>query len=198
MPVLANRIDFMIQSSHGVYLPPRKKKNRPKALTMRFVLTGTIPSKKNRQIATMNWKRILKAISGILSKSGGSIKMKEIVAVFKENKPYVRQSEDFRKWNDEAKAIILSQAQKWSRSLEKHNMIFPVRVASVSIYHYWKDNLVRDNSNKAETIHDLLVDAGVISGDSWQQLNPIKAEADIYRHEIKDHITVIDLTAYEW
>lgn len=190
----------IIQTAHGIHLPPRKKKDRSRSLTLRFVLTGTIPSKKNRQVATMPWRRLIKAIRTLISTAAGSgITIGQIVALFKQNKPYIRQSDEFRAWHEEAKQKIVEQAQKQVAALNpSHDLVLPASRASISIYHYWKDDRVRDNSNKAETIHDLLVDAAILTGDTWQELSPIKADADLYRGEILDHITVIDLTLYEW
>jgi hypothetical protein len=188
----------MIQTSHGIHLPPRKKKNRPKSITLRFVITGTIPSKKNRQIPAINWKRLLKQILHLIYSKKYNVVADDLKAIFKDNKPYIRQSEKFREWHEKAKLIIVEQAAKLHGSYSKFNLEYPISEASIKIYHYWKDNVVRDNSNKSETIHDLFKDTNIITDDCWQALSPIAADAGLYAGEITDHITVIDLTAYKW
>lgn len=188
----------MITKSHGIYLPPRKKKVRNKSITIRFVLTGTIPSKKNRQIATMNWIGIVRAIKAIVMKKSKMAAFFDIIAVFKKNKPFIRPADEFKVWNEKAKAVIIEQAQTNKQYFKKFDLSYPIQESSISIYHYWKTNAIRDNSNKAETIHDLLVECGIIAGDNWQCLSPNKADADLYRGDLLDHITVIDLTAYKW
>lgn len=188
----------MIQSSHGVHLPPRKKKDRPNAITLRFIITGVIPSKKNRQIPAINWKRLFKDIFTLLTKHKGKITVDQLKEVARNNKPYIRQSEKFRAWEKETQELIVQQAAKLHESYKKHGLSFPISDASISVYHYWKDDRRRDNSNKSETIHDLLKDINIITDDCWQALTPIKADAGLYAGEILDHITVIDLTAYKW
>jgi hypothetical protein len=188
----------MIQRSHGVYLPPRKNKNRSGYITVRFVLTGMVPAKKNRQIATINRLHILSRGAAFARHGEFSVKVLKRILEEKSSKPYIRRSKKFEEWNTAAKAIIATQAAKHIKSYEKYNLSFPIKEASISIYHYWKDNYIRDSSNRLDTVQDLLVEAGILLDDSWHNLSPVKVDADIYAGEILDHITVVDLTAYRW
>ena len=56
-----------IRGFNGISLPPRKNRSLDKknCITMRFVLTGAIPSKKNSQRAAMNWYKIIKEFNRI-------------------------------------------------------------------------------------------------------------------------------------
>lgn len=198
-PLIAkNKVFFMIQVCNGVHLPPRKKNKHKKCVTIRFVVTGVIPSKKNQIVASLNWRSLMKAFVA-LTKSERRISLRAIVEVLKDNPPFIKQSEKYREWEVVTREDILQQAQAHFLSLQsKHNLIYPITKASVSVYHYWKDNYPRDSSNKIEGIFDILVKAGIIKDDKWQCLSPIKADANIYSGEILNHITVVDLTAYEW
>lgn len=191
--------DMQIKTIHGVPIPPKKKKlHRKDAQTIDFVITGVIPSKKNRQIATINRKKLLKVIKDWLG--AGSPGIGSLFAAIKEVKPYIRHSKKFQAWEEEKKALIVSQACTWSDRLRAkgYEFSYPISEASITIDHYWKDDRIRDNSNKSETIHDILVSAGVLAGDNWQCLTPTHADADLYEGEITDHITVIRVTAYNW
>lgn len=187
----------MIQSVHGVPLPPRKQYSHSKCVTIRFVITGTIPSKKNRMLATMNWNKIFKALVTLFV-SGGGLTVKKVMAILSDNKPFVRQSEKYKEWEKVVKPILAQQAAKNLLAYRSHGLEYPIRKASISVYHYWKDNLTRDNSNKCEGIHDMLVSLNIIRDDTWQCLFRTKSEANIYPGQLLDHITVVELTAYEW
>jgi hypothetical protein len=184
---------------HGVVIPPRKKKlGRRQAFTINFVLTGIVPSKKNRQLATINYNKILKQFRD--RSVSGKIDYAAAKQILLDNKPFIRYSKGFQAWEEEALNVLQQQAASWRSRLVKkgYEVFYPITDCSVKIYHYWKDNNVRDNSGKAETIHDLLVKAGIITNDSWQHLTPNEADADLYDTEILDHITEIQVTAYHW
>lgn len=174
-----------------IYLPPRKKRQYSYCLPLRFVITGTIPSKKNRQIATINHNKIKSVVSKYFKTSSD-----ELYKELKEIKPYIRPAKNYLEWEEAVKQDIVLQAARWATRYKKHNLIFPISKASISIYHYWKDDRERDNSNKAESLHDMFVSAGIITSDAWQNLNPTQAEADLYTQGLSDHITTITITAY--
>lgn len=190
-----------IKTIHGVHIPPRKKKDgrQPgcKFVTLDFVITGTIPSKKNRQIPSISRPQLYKILERL---SNGSIGYKEAIRQTNLVKPFIRNSKKFKEWHEAKKALVCLQAQTWGDRLKNkgHDILFPISDASISIYHYWKDNVIRDNSNKSETLHDLFVDAGITVDDCWQALTPIHADANLYDGEITDHITEIQITAYNW
>ncbi len=188
----------MKRNIHGVSIPNRKKKRRKKIATLTYILTGTVPSKKNEQAAWVNRGPAFKRYATII-KSKGSLSREDFVSIVSELRPYIRPGENFKKWHVEAKASIQAQQKKIYKSLVDRGIVieFPASNVSIRIYHYWKDDLIRDNSNKAETIHDLMVDCGILAGDNWQVLTPNEADADLYKGEIVDHITEISLTVYE-
>lgn len=175
-----------------IHLPPRKKNAPEKCLILRFVIPGIIPSKKNRQIPDINSSQIVSILKK--HKSVTPEVIKKVTSI----RPFIRNSEKFKKWSAEVIPDLVSQAQRWSKTYEKHQLIFPITRCSISIYHYWADNKRRDNSNKQETIHDLLTEAGIIHDDTHQCLRKTESEAENYHGEVTDHITVITISAFNW
>jgi hypothetical protein len=188
-----------IKTIHGYHIPPRKKKPcRENAFTIDFVIPGIIPSKKNRQIATIDFRKVVKIMRDL---SFGRTNLQEAIARFKTCKPYIRHSKKFQAWEEATKELLIKQAATWMARIEKkgyRGVAFPISDASIKICHFWKDNLRRDNSGKAETIHDIFVLAGILADDDWQHMTPTNADANCYSGEILDHITEIQITAYGW
>jgi hypothetical protein len=185
----------MIRTIHGVHIPPRRKNSRKVLYTLRFVITGTVPSKKNRQRARISWKAAIVKAKEIL-KAKGSINLADLFTILRALVPYVSPPPAFDEWEKKAIGIVVEQAAQ--ERLSYPELIFPIGTrCRLKIYHYWADNDVRDNSNKAETLHDVFVKAGIIAGDNWQCLFRNEAEAELYRGEITDHITEISLTVYD-
>lgn len=186
----------MIRGSHTsaglVNLPPRKKKVFKKALRITFLLVGTVPSKKNRQLADAKKGKIYAVIRKYNRPCAALFKE------LKEVKPFIRNSVKYLEWEEKAIQEVKKQSPKWEETYAAHGFHFPIKKASISIYHYWADIARRDNSNKMETINDLLKKAGIITDDTWANLSPIKSDADCYKGEIRKHITEITLTAYSW
>jgi hypothetical protein len=185
----------MIRTLHGIHIPPRKKNHRKVIGTLRFAIAGTIPSKKNRQRARISWSKAATRAKEII-KEKGSLSLTDFFACLRLLVPYVSPPEEFTKWEDMCKDLIIQQAARERESYP--HIFFPINNrCRIKIYHYWCDNDVRDNSNKAETLHDVFVKAGIIAGDNWQCLFRNEAEAELYRGEITDHVTEISLTVYE-
>jgi hypothetical protein len=184
-----------------VHIPPRKKRSAGKTITLKFVLTGTVPSKKNMQVPTINRKAINRKID-VFYQANVNIQAKNFVkwakGLIKDVKPFIRNPEKFRIWEESTKELIVERAKYWKQRYEHEGLIFPITRCSISIYHYWSDNYTRDNSNKAETIHDILVATGIIADDTYQCLFKTESEAECYKGEILDHITEIYITAHRW
>lgn len=175
-------------------LPPRKKRIYKNNLIMRFIIPGILPSKKNCQIPSINRNRQKKILQNNLGKPVTQDIIEQILAI----KPYIRSSERYKKWEEPVCQDLVLQAARWHKTYENKALSFPITKATITIYHYWKDDAARDNSNKAESIHDTLVKIGVIADDRWQVLYKHTAEADNYSGEILEHLTVFTITAHEW
>lgn len=180
--------DGRITSRHGVTLPPRIKSKIVKYITLQFVITGTIPSKKNMIFATTNlrsiWSR-LKNFSNPL----------ELLKYLKDNlKAYMRNSKKYLDFVDNTREELVRQAAKEIAKYSNYGISYPLNKVSIKVYHYWKDDIPRDNSNKYDTIADLFVTCGLLTDDCWQVIGKNESEAQNYSGQILDHITLIDVT----
>ena len=181
-----------ITSLFGVLLPPKKKIKDVRYITIRFVVTGVIPSKKNRQRARSNFW----AIKASLNKMKSFIHPSAVAKIVEERlKLYIQSAPEHQKWLESTKPIVTAQAAEWALKYRDYGLVFPLSNISVKVYHYWADNRKRDLSNKFETLADMLVACGIIEDDSWQVMNQISSEGNGYSGQINEHITTIDLTA---
>lgn len=175
-----------------IYLPPRKKFKPERCLIIRFIIPGLIPGKKNRQRADINRNKI----KGILNRY--TVVNKALRDELDAVKPFIRPSPEYEEFELRIKENITLQAERWHKSYAKYNLSYPIKYCSISIYHYWKDLYTRDNTNREDTIHDLLRDLGIITDDSSKVLRKNEAEADFYVGEMLDHATVVTIAAYDW
>lgn len=99
---------------------------------------------------------------------------KSLIWSKKHNRMYVLPSNEYAAW--EAKAI--KKVAVWAYNVAKeHGIQFPLQKASCKIVFYWGNKRRLDNTNKAESIHDMLIKANVIVDDRWQVLNPTSQES---------------------
>ena len=180
-------------SYFGVAIPPfKEEKLGAGSITIRFVLTGRVISKKNNnqaiavrkpahdwaskqeQYRQPTWQDVHKAINMVKGKMIGNFAYKEFLA---KHKP-----------------IIIEQMQEWSSRLQDKGVIFPLSKATMSLRLYIKDKYRRDTLNAAQTITDLLVDAGVIFDDDDLHLDPIHAASARYYDELLHNIAFISLS----
>lgn len=177
-----------ITSIHGILLPPKKRQISKKYITLRFALLGTVPSKKNMIWADNNLYlingslRACKSVPECLSVLGDKLRS------------FIRNSKKYTDWFDEQKIIVARQLEIERGRYEKFGLVFPLDNVSIKVYHYWADNIERDLTNKLDSINDLFVDCGVISNDNWQTLGKIESESELYKGEILQQITTVDIT----
>lgn len=68
-------------------------------------------------------------------------------------------SNKYLAWNKEASVQLMAQKAK------------PIATpCTIELLFYYPDNRSADNTNKAESVHDLLVDNNIIEDDSWQHI----------------------------
>lgn len=92
----------------------------------------------------------------------------------KYHRGFVIPSNKYQAWESKNKKIV----EIWALEMRnKYGIQFPLTKAGCKILFYWNNNRRLDNTNKAESIHDLLVLAGVLSDDRWQILNPTSQES---------------------
>jgi len=121
-------------------------------------------------------------------------------------KPFIRNSQKYIDWKDGTTnkktgeittgmaEVITAQAAAEIKKYEKYGLVYPLPQVTVKVYHYWKDNLARDNSNKYDTIIDLFDSCKLITDDCWQVVRKNESESECYAGEILDHITEVYLT----
>lgn len=73
------------------------------------------------------------------------------------NFPKVLPSKEYERWHNE---------QMWQ--IKKYKPKTPIDYCEIYISFYFPDRRKCDLSNKAESVLDFLVDAGIIKDDSWQ------------------------------
>lgn len=181
------------QTYFGVPVPPQKRKKLGAGTTtIRFVLTGKFPAKKNQQQAVTirktardwakkqstqraaTWADVHKVISMCSSKMRGNAKYNDFL--------------------QKVKPIIQSQMRAWSIRLSDKGLTFPIPSATLSLRFYWKDRYIRDTVNVQQTMQDVLVDCGVVANDDYKSLNPIFSESECYYEEIIYNIAFISIS----
>lgn len=177
-----------ITSLHGFLFPPKKRQVIKKHITVSFVIPGIIPSKKNMIWADSNLFKLLRKLYSFQV-------VKEAIDWLRLNlKAFIRNSEKYKKWVADNTPVILDQAAIEHTKYEKHGLTFPLDNVTVKVYHYWADNIARDNSNKYDSIIDLLVECKILTDDSWQVVEENKSASQCYHGEITQHLTRIDIT----
>ena len=182
------------QTYFGIPVSPfKQEKLGAGSITIRFILSTKVPSKKNNQQAIAirkhardwakqsaktkpvpSWDDVHKAISMVKSKMRGNV-------------PY----QDFLK---QTKPVIIEQMQYWSKRLSPKGLIFPISKATMSLRLYFKDRYITDTVNKQQTIQDLLVHCGVIANDDYKTLNPIHSASACYFEEIIYDISFVSIS----
>jgi len=164
---------YQIRTYFGVPIPPFNEGDISMgagAITLRFVVAGKIPSKKNSQIVK--------------------------IAYTITKKPYVRfiGNPEYRKFEESNKAKILEQMIYYRQKFADKGLTFPITRASMVVKFYFKDLYEQDLSNKAETIQDLLVACKILEDDNYKILNPVTYMGKSFKDEITQNIALIAIT----
>lgn len=165
----------------GTYLPPKKVYKAKRYLTLRFKITGVVPSKKNDYFAVNNYRLISK----------NAFKSKDPDKYLRDNiKSWIRGSKKYLEWLEVIDAEINQQRDFWRN---KYDLIYPLKFVSVKTYYYFSDKMARDLVNKNESIFDMLVSKKIIGDDSYSTLYKYSSDGNCYP-ELNDHVTTIDVT----
>lgn len=182
------------QTYFGIPIPPwKEKKLGAGSTTIRFVLTGKVPSKKNNQMAiavrkpARDWLKQEYARKGFISLEDGLRAINMVRAK-------VRGNQQYKDFVEKVKPIIHAQMLEWSDRLQKKGLIFPLSSATMSLRLYFKDRYVQDTVNKQQTIQDLLQACGVICNDDYNTINPIHSASACYYEELIHNIAFISLS----
>lgn len=179
----------------GVPVPPWKpKKMSSKNMTLTFVITGKMPSKKNNQQSTTVRKE---AYDFIYEIPEGNYSAAEVKKWAKKAVRLVRSkvipNHEYKAFVELQRPVIEQQAAHWSERLREKGLMFPLTKAKVNIRFYFAQKHRQDTMNKAQTILDLLVLCRVLSDDDYTVTDP-KAEGQLYKDEIVENICEIKIT----
>lgn len=182
------------QTYFGVPIPPfKEEKLGAGSTTIRFVLTGKIPSKKNNQMSVAV-RRFARDWAKKQQKSGRQPTWADVNHAISKCKSKVRPNTDYQDWVVRMKPVLHAQSSEWSERLSEKGLIFPLKKATLSLRLYFKDRYVTDTVNKQQSIQDLLVACGIIANDDYKSLNPIHSASASYYEEIIYDIAFISLS----
>lgn len=181
------------QTYFGVPIPPfKQEKFGSGGVTIRFILTGKIPSKKNNQMSVAV-RRFAREWAKKQEKTGKPASWKDVHKAISLCQSKVRPNADYQEWVVRMKPVLHKQSTWWVKQLEHKNLIFPLKKATFSLRLYFKDRYVTDTVNKQQSIQDLLVAAGIIANDDYKTLNPIHSASSLYYQEITEDVAFISL-----
>lgn len=182
------------QTWFGVPIPPFKKQvYGSSSTTIRFVIQGNVPSKKNNQ-QSVTVRKIARVFAQTQQRSGKQPTWNDVHKAINTVSSKMRGNAKYNDFLKATKPVIREQMAFWSERLQSKGLIFPLTHATMSIRLYFKGRYITDTVNKQQTIQDLLVECGVIANDDYKTLNPITGESACYFEEIAKDITFISIT----
>jgi hypothetical protein len=182
------------QTYFGVPIPPfKEEKLGAGSTTIRFILTGKIPSKKNNQMSVAV-RRFARDWAKKQKKTGRTPTWDDVNSAISRCKSKVRPNAEYKTWVDKMKPVIHEQSAVWAERLREKGLIFPLKKATLSLRLYFKDRYVTDTVNKQQSIQDLLVCSGIIANDDYKSLNPIYSASASFYEEIIYDIAFISLS----
>lgn len=182
------------QTYFGVPVPPfKEEKLGAGSVSIRFILTGKIPSKKNNQMSVAV-RKIAREWAKKQEKSGKNPSWKDVHKAISMCSSKVRPNQEYKEWVDRMKPVLHQQSSWWMEKLESRGLIFPLKKSTMTLRLYFKDRYVTDTVNKQQSIQDLLVAAGIIANDDYRSLNPIHSASACYFEELIHDIAFISLS----
>lgn len=182
------------QTYFNVAIPPfKEEKLGAGSTTIRFVVIGAIPSKKNNNMAVSVRKKA-KEMLFQTQKTKGNVSLDDALKAVDAVYSKIRPNQEYREFVEQQKPEIQRQAAIWSERLGAKGLIFPLQKAAMTLRLYFKDRYVSDTVNKQQTIQDLLVECGIIANDDYKSLNPITSASACYYQELIHNIAFISLT----
>ncbi len=179
----------------GVPIPPFKEnKLGAGTTTIRFVITGKLPSKKNSSQAVVRRKEAREYIKAKSKENGGMITAKEAQIAIGMTNAKIMPNLAYNQWKEEQRPIIEKQREFWMDRLQEKGLFFPLSKASMSIRFYFANDYFIDSISKQESVQDLLTDLQIIQDDNYKVLNPIYTASAQYKDELIHNICFISLT----
>lgn len=182
------------QTYFGIPIPPfKEKKLGAGSTTIRFVVTGKVPSKKNSQQA-VTIRQKARDFLNLTYKQKGVISITDAQKAIGMCYAKMRGNAEYKHFINITRPIITEQMQEWSKRLRDKGLIFPLDKTTLSLRFYFNNRYVTDTVNKQQTIQDLLVECGVIADDDYDTLNPIHSASACYYEELIYSISFISLS----
>lgn len=182
------------QTWFGVPIPPFKEDLfGAKSTTIKFVITGNVPSKKNNQQA-VTVRKIARAWVASQQKAGRPPTWADVHKAISMVSSKMRGNSKYNEFLKKSKPVIQDQMRWWSERLRDKGLIFPIDRSTMTLKLHFKNRYITDTVNKQQTIQDLLVHCGVIKDDNYNCLNPITAKSACYYEEIIYDIAYVSLT----
>lgn len=182
------------QTYFSVPIPPfKEEKLGAGSFTIRFILTGKTPSKKNNQMSVAV-RKFSRDWAKKQEKTGRQPTWKDVHKAISMCKSKVRPNVEYQEWVKRMKPVLIEQAATWSARLFEKGLIFPLKKSTLSLRLYFKDRYVTDTVNKQQAIQDLLICAGIIANDDYKTLNPIYSASACFYEEITKDIVFISLS----
>ena len=183
----------------GVPIPPFKEPKLEKgSTTIRFVITGSIPSKKNNSQSIVIRKEARNFIKDWGKNKQGVVTIKEAMFIANEavslTHSKIMPNLKYNEWIEQQRPIIEKQREFWMNRLQEKGLYFPLSKANMSIRFYFSKNYFIDSISKQESVQDLLTDLKIITDDNYTVLNPISVASANYKEEIIYNICFVSLT----
>lgn len=111
-------------------------------------------------------------------------------------KSFIKQSEQFTFWNNLTKPIFLQERQR----IAEMGINLPIVRAKMKIIFYFPNHMVRDLTNKSESLMDSLWESGIIYDDMFQVSNKVYLEGYICKDKPRTeiYIHIIEPTSDEY
>lgn len=183
------------QTYFGVSIPPFKEnKLGAGSTTIRFVIVGSIPAKKNHQQAVAVRQKAYEYIKAHFA-SNKTMTPAQVTKAVRLVHGKVRPNAEYMAFLSTQKPVIQAQMLWWSERLrDSKGLVFPLSKASLSLRFYFKTRHVQDTVNKQQSVQDLLKDCGVIVDDDYDTLNPIHSASACYFEEVTENIAFVSLS----
>lgn len=182
-----------IKTFFGVHIPPfKEQKLGSGGVTIRFILTGKTPSKKNNQMSVAV-RKFARDWAKKQEKDGKSPSWATVNKAISLCKSKVRPNTDYQEWVEKMKPVLHQQCKFYIDRLGGKGLIFPLKKATLNLRFYFKDRYITDTVNKQQSIQDLLISAGIIANDDYKTLNPIYSSSASFYGEILQDIVYITL-----
>ena len=181
------------QTYFGIPVPPfKEEKIGAGSTTIRFVITGKIPSKKNNSMAVTIRRHAREYLNKIAK--NGTVSLKEAQLAIGKTHSKVRGNKEYQSWVKEQKPILLDQMNTWTDRLQSKGLVFPIQKATMSVRFYFNNNYTIDTINKSQSVQDLLVDCRIVQDDNYNVLNPIHYASANYKDELIYSICFISIS----